>query len=840
MRIFKTILFILSLLVGGLLVLQLVSVRDIAPSPEEVPGFIPREFPTNMLPTGGGLFSNSVSFTNTAPESSATALISNSEDANIQRIERVITLEDIPDGEFRNQVQRLPADIQKDVLDKIRRAPQLLNDIESIRVDAQGMIYYVCKLEKESIASGAEPSLGTSTFLSSSPIFDAPVPVSFPPVFHSRAGSARVLFLDFNGHDVSGTAWNVNTNYAMPDTWYCYPYDTDDDYTEFSVAEQQIIYETWLRVSEDYASFDVDVTTEQPAAWSKYTGHALITGTIDTNGIACPHDGYAGIAYLDVFGLNNYSYNSPHACYSPAWILDYGNAADIAEVISHELGHNLGLSHDGLTDAGGTTIDGYYDGHQNGSMSWGAIMGTAYDENVSQWSKGEYYRANNTNEDDLVVISGKLGYIADDYGDSAGTAFSLVLDSNSTFSVTGRVEQTDDPDVFSLVVSSNCLLEVDARTLRLNTDNTRGANLDVLLELRDAADALIVSNNYELEVSARIVTELSPGTYYLHLLPTGVGSPLSSPPTGYTSYGSLGQYVLNGSLGAVDVDPSVEPPVTASFESGFDGWAQSASDDMNWTRDSYTPITETGPADGADSTYFLFTEANGNYCHRIAEIERVFDFSRFQSASLEFKYHMYGVDMGSLSVDVYDGMWHDNVWKRIGEQHTSETEAWSDATVDLGAFAGKTGVKVRFRGIVGAYAWSDMAIDSVSITGVLEPDVDLDGLPNDWELLYFGGETNANPDAVASNGVNTVMEAYIAGINPTNPASFFEASLTNETGFVVQWNATSGRVYSVFGTTNLLESFQPLETNILWPQSSWTDTVNRSESFYQVDVKLAD
>ena len=120
------------------------------------------------------------------------------------------------------------------------------------------------------------------------------------------------------------------------------------------------------------------------------------------------------------------------------------------------------------------------------------------------------------------------------------------------------------------------------------------------------------------------------------------------------------------------------------------------------------------------------------------------------------------------------------------------------------------------------------------------PDLDYDGIPNDWELLYFGGETNANPDEVASNGVNTVLEAYIADLNPTNPASFFTASLTNANGFVVRWNATSGRVYSVFSSADLSDSFQPLETNILWPQASWTDTVGRSESFYQIEVKLAE
>lgn len=123
-------------------------------------------------------------------------------------------------------------------------------------------------------------------------------------------------------------------------------------------------------------------------------------------------------------------------------------------------------------------------------------------------------------------------------------------------------------------------------------------------------------------------------------------------------------------------------------------------------------------------------------------------------------------------------------------------------------------------------------------TFIPDPDIDDDGIPNEWEQFYFGGQTNANPVALASNGVNTVMEAYIADISPINPNEFFNVSSTGGNGFVVRWNATSGRVYSVHGATNLQDSFQPLETNILWPQNSWTDTVPRVENYYRIDVEL--
>ena len=125
-------------------------------------------------------------------------------------------------------------------------------------------------------------------------------------------------------------------------------------------------------------------------------------------------------------------------------------------------------------------------------------------------------------------------------------------------------------------------------------------------------------------------------------------------------------------------------------------------------------------------------------------------------------------------------------------------------------------------------------------------DMDYDGLPNTWELQYFGGKTNANANAFASNGVNTVLEAYIAGLNPTNRASFFKVDTlqspeTTNGGFIIRWSAVTGRVYGVYRATNLLmNSFQPLATNMVWPQASYTDTVHRTESssFYQINVRL--
>jgi len=84
-------------------------------------------------------------------------------------------------------------------------------------------------------------------------------------------------------------------------------------------------------------------------------------------------------------------------------------------------------------------------------------------------------------------------------------------------------------------------------------------------------------------------------------------------------------------------------------------------------------------------------------------------------------------------------------------------------------------------------------------------DTDSDSLPDWWESLHFGGATNANPDAMASNGVNTVREAWIADLNPTSPASFFAiTAVSNLPPWTLYFIGSSNRHYTLHGRTNLV------------------------------------
>jgi hypothetical protein len=118
-------------------------------------------------------------------------------------------------------------------------------------------------------------------------------------------------------------------------------------------------------------------------------------------------------------------------------------------------------------------------------------------------------------------------------------------------------------------------------------------------------------------------------------------------------------------------------------------------------------------------------------------------------------------------------------------------------------------------------------------------DSDADGINDDWERQHGG---NQKPDTTCSNGVNTILQAYIAGLDPNDPQSRFQTEVLRspDSESVLRWNATAGRVYAVYYSTNLLSGFHPLETNIPWTAGCFTDAVHNvdGQMFYKIDVKL--
>jgi hypothetical protein len=454
----------------------------------------------------------------------------------------VHTAQDLPLSRLRSQIERLPAPAQNRAVAWLANFHFTDLDLASLQADSEGGIFYAdeFKLEAVPAAAASEPVVAAAAVLVS------PFPANL--IFHSKPGAPNVIYLNFNGETVQNTAWNTSLGRSVITA---VAYSSDSDRTTFSDSEQVSIRRIWQRVAEDYAAFNVDVTTERPATFNTRTAEAVITRNTDVNGDANPSSTAGGVSYVGAFATSTY------AQYRPCWIYDNNLAGEesyIAEASSHEVGHNMGLSHDGTTDG-----NEYYRGHGSGDISWGPIMGASYGRNVTQWSKGDYYLANNT-QDDVAIVAGKLSYRTDDHGNTLSSATPLVIGGGMVSSTTpetdptnaspenkGILEHNSDVDWFSFPSGSGPI------SLAINPwivpgGLTKGGNIDIEVELYDATGQLLLTNNSVSVTYAMVQTNLAEGVYYLAVRSVGAGDPFSATPTGYTTYGCIGQYFISGTV----------------------------------------------------------------------------------------------------------------------------------------------------------------------------------------------------------------------------------------------------------------------------------------------------
>lgn len=431
---------------------------------------------------------------------------------------------------FETQKGRLP-EIAKRYGRKSAEIETLLLTDRTVWLDKYGFIFFTEELPTDTREASIK---AFSLDESQEPIF----PLSQTFKLHSNSGSKRIIYLDFDGHNLNNTAWNGPIENITAS-----PYDIDDDESGFSDIELKNIQEIWMQVSEDYAPFDVDITTElldeelirrTDTNDQFYGTRALITK--DTF-VLC---NCGGIAYLGIYNVTGYV----HDFYQPALVFtDKASNGEppppkvIAEIISHEVGHNLNLSHDG------TSAISYYGGHGSGETGWAPIMGVAYDQPLTQWSQGEYPDSNNTGEDDLQIIQNHgLAIKPDDHSNTNDLASILLTtqatELTSTVSGKGLIEERGDIDVFTF--------ESDVGDISITiTPNSVFPNLDINAIITDQSGTQIASSNLINELPSNLVFS-SPlgGVYYLQISGSGREADMST--AGYNDYGSLGRYFISG------------------------------------------------------------------------------------------------------------------------------------------------------------------------------------------------------------------------------------------------------------------------------------------------------
>jgi hypothetical protein len=346
----------------------------------------------------------------------------------------------------------------------------------------------------------------------------AQFPLSETFKLHSLPNATKRIYLDFDGHLTVNTLWQTSEGHGPIDTP---AFSLDADYSSFTDVEKETIQDVWTRVSEDFAPFEIDVTTEDPgiAALANTGGSDTAWGIRVVVGGNGAWNGAAGVAFLGGFGDSG---GAPAFAFADQAWKRFPNI--IATAVSHEVGHTLGLRHDGYNGSE------YYEGRGTGPTSWGPLMGNP-DKSLTQWSKGDYGGATRT-EDDLAIITTRpgngFGYRVDDHGNTLNTATNPVNDATK-----GIIERNDDQDVFRFITSGT----IKATINPLAT----GANLDVLAEILDSTGVVIATSNPIGRTDASFEITVNPGTYFLRIQGTGEGDPLQ---TGYTKYGSLGQYTV--------------------------------------------------------------------------------------------------------------------------------------------------------------------------------------------------------------------------------------------------------------------------------------------------------
>ena len=151
------------------------------------------------------------------------------------------------------------------------------------------------------------------------------------PALENLPGAEGVLYLDFDGESGPFPGWA----FSGP--------------AESAEYDEATIEQIWQRVAVDFEPFNLNVTTSLAvfeAAPPQSRQHCLVTPDFGRGNIG-------GVSLIGTFNLTD-----DVVCWTRNYL-----TRNAAEIISHELGHTLGLRHDGNDE------DAYYGGCGSGRIS---------------------------------------------------------------------------------------------------------------------------------------------------------------------------------------------------------------------------------------------------------------------------------------------------------------------------------------------------------------------------------------------------------------------------------------------------------------------------------------
>jgi hypothetical protein len=336
------------------------------------------------------------------------------------------------------------------------------------------------------------------------------------PKLTSLPGATATIYIDFDGEVVTSGYWNGGStlNCASP-----------------GMTSTQIT-EIFNRVSEDYRPFNVSITTDLDTFNIKPLNRRV---RIIVTPTSAWRTGVGGIAYTGSF---TWSDDTPAFVFSDRL---GNNPKYVAECVTHESGHTLGLSHQTKYDNSCNLLETYNTGTGSGETSWAPVMGNSYYKNMTGWNNGPTPSGCAVVQDNLTIITSQNGftYRVDDYTETMNSSTTAL---SSSFVKDGIITTSTDKDAFKYVLSQGRAFHMDAVPYSVGANS--GANLDVQIQLYNG-NTLVRTFNPASALSVVIDTNLNAGTYYFVV--SGVGNEYGS------DYGSLGSYKLTGFLGALPI-----------------------------------------------------------------------------------------------------------------------------------------------------------------------------------------------------------------------------------------------------------------------------------------------
>ena len=141
-------------------------------------------------------------------------------------------------------------------------------------------------------------------------------------------------------------------------------------------------------------------------------------------------------------------------------------------------------------------------------------------------------------------------------------------------------------------------------------------------------------------------------------------------------------------------------------------------------------------------------------------------------------------------------------------------------------------------GVVARYHY-DLAHNLTGIGQVA--DSDGDGLPDYWELKYFGDLTTSDGSGDHDGDGLSDLDEYLAATDPTDESSLFYVfnGSPDPATNVIRWASATNRTYTIEHTTNLVNSFTVLEAGIEGtpPYNEYRHVVTTRVNFYRIRLE---